>query len=130
MMHSRSTILVFAMIVARGVRQSDEKAVYWYKRAAELGVVKAQCNLGVCLINGIGCEGNAKEAVAWFRKAARRGDEKAMFNLWECYRDGEGVRKSKSLGLSWLRKAAEQGHATAERFLGKLSATATKGKHP
>ena len=92
--------------------------------------MKAQCNLGVCLIDGIGCAKNAEEAVSWFRKAAKRGDEKAMFNLWECYRDGEGVRKSKSLGLSWLRKAAEHGDAKAERILGKLSATVTKGKHP
>ena len=31
----------------RGVMRSDEKAVQWYRKAAQQGEPKAQCNLGV-----------------------------------------------------------------------------------
>ena len=30
----------------RGVEQDDEQAVFWYRKAAEQGNARAQCNLG------------------------------------------------------------------------------------
>jgi len=60
------------------------------------------------------------------RDIAARDDADAQYQLYfDCRDRGENVEC-----IKWLRKAAEQGHATAERILGKLSATATKGKHP
>ncbi len=57
---------------------------------------------------------------------AQKGDAMAQYQLYFDCRD----RGDNAEGVRWLRKAAEHGDAKAERILGKLSATVTKGKHP
>ena len=66
----------------------------------------------------------------WLRRAAQNGLPEAEYELGFVYEDGNPVRRSFRKAVEWYRKAAEHGHATAERILGKLSATAKKGKHP
>ncbi|MBQ4385727.1 MAG: sel1 repeat family protein [Kiritimatiellae bacterium] len=73
--------------------------------------------------------GENVECIKWLRKAARNGLPDAEYEMGFVYEDGNLVRRSFRKAVEWYRKAAEQGHATAERILGKLSATATKGKH-
>ena len=47
----------------RGVEQSDEETVQWYRQAANQGHAAAQFSLGVAYRNGQGVEQSDKEAV-------------------------------------------------------------------
>ena len=55
-----------------GTEEDNEKAFYWFTKAANRGEVTAQNNLGVCYDNGFGTEENPAEAMAWYKKAAER----------------------------------------------------------
>lgn len=91
--------------------QNEEKAVYWFRKAAEQGYVPAQCNLGVFLLSGI--KKDEKQAVVWLRKAAEKGSSQAQYELGYCYNYPIGVNKDPKQAFYWYRKAAEQGHRDA-----------------
>ena len=62
-----------------------DKALKWYRKAAEQGLATAQCNLGWCYDNGRGVTQNYAEAAKWYRKAAEQGYAHAQFNLGYYY---------------------------------------------
>ena len=62
----------------RGVREDDEEAVRWYRRAAEQGHAPAQTNLGWMYENGRGVRRDRVEAVRWYRLAAEQGNADAQ----------------------------------------------------
>ena len=95
-----------------------DKAVEWYRKAAEQGHNWAQNNLGNCYYNGKGVPQDYAKAVDWYRKAAEQGLANAQNNLGNCYRFGEGVTKDYAKAVEWYRKAAEQGLANAQNNLG------------
>src|SRR2546423_14971895 len=68
-----------------GLRENQQPAVLWYRKAAEQGNSKAQNSLGVLYWSGNGVERNKQEAMEWYRKAARQGDANAMFNIGAAY---------------------------------------------
>lgn len=94
--------------------KDDERAVYWYRKAAEQGHADAQFNLGLAYRSGKGVRQNYSEAVKWFRSAAIQGHADAQFNLGLAYRDGEGVRQNYSEAVKWFRNAAIQGCVDAQ----------------
>ena len=65
----------------RGVAKDDYEAVKWYRKAADQGDARAQCNLGLMYENGRGVSKDEYEAVKWFRKAAEQGYENAKKTL-------------------------------------------------
>ena len=65
----------------RGVPQDNEKAIAWYRKAAEQGHAIAQCNVGWMYENGRGVPRDYEKAIAWYRKAAEQGNERAQENL-------------------------------------------------
>ena len=54
---------------------------YWYRLAAEEGLVDAQCSLGVAYDEGKGVPRDYAEAARSYRLAAEQGDASALFNL-------------------------------------------------
>ena len=94
--------------------------LYWKKRAAELGHVEAQCDLGNCYYGGKDVAQDYIEAVKWYRMAAEQGNVKAQDGLGECYYYGFGISKDYSEAVKWYRKAAEQGYASAQKTLGDM----------
>ena len=97
-----------------GVPLDEEKAVAWYRKAAEQGYTNAQCNLGDCYSGGRGVPQDYVEAVKWYRKAAEQGDSAAAYILALCYYDGHGVLQDSAEAAKWFRKAAEQNLAQAQ----------------
>jgi hypothetical protein len=93
------------------------EAVNWFRKAAEQGLVAAQCNLGLCYALGRGVAKDESEGVNWFRKAAEQGHARAQYYLGVCYERGRGVAKDESEAVNWYRKAAEQGDVFAVREL-------------
>jgi hypothetical protein len=58
----------------KGVAQSHDEAVKWYRLAAAQGQVNALYNLGVCYSNGLGA---LHEALPFFKRAAAKGHDGA-----------------------------------------------------
>ena len=65
----------------RGVRQDDEEAVRWYRRAAEQGHASGQYNLGFMYENGRGVRRDRVEAARWYQLAAEQGNASAQERL-------------------------------------------------
>ena len=110
--------LGYMYLDGRGVEQSDEAAVRWFRESAEQGNVFAQNDMGILYLDGRGVEQSDTEAVAWFRKAAEQGNAAAQTNLGIMCRNGRGVKQSDTEAVAWFRKAAEQGNAAAQTNLG------------
>ena len=104
----------------RDVIQNDEKAVKWYRRAAEQEHAVAQYDLGWMYQQGRGVSQDSGEAVRWFRKAARQGYADAQNNLGWRYQYGRGVVQNYAEAVKWYHKAAEQGHNDAQSRLDEL----------
>jgi TPR repeat protein len=103
-----------------GVTQSHEKAVKWYRKAAEQGYAIAQYNLGIKYSRGQGVAQNNAEAIKWYHRAAEQGYVTAQYHLAARYREGQGVMQNHAEAAKWYRKAAEQGHAEAQFLLGAM----------
>ena len=98
--------------------KDEKEAVKWYTKAADQGLARGQCNLGVCYDNGTGVAKDEKEAVKWYTKAAEQGYTRAQLYLGISYQNGTGVIKDEKEAVKWYTKAAEQGNADAECNLG------------
>ena len=59
----------------------NEKAVYWFKRAAKLGDPEAQFNLAMMYATGKGAQRNYVQAYAWFKLAAENNYQNANASL-------------------------------------------------
>ena len=56
-----------------GLLQNREKAVEWYRKAAQGGSVLAMHNLGDCYLNSVGVAYSPAQAYAWYKACAEHG---------------------------------------------------------
>ena len=103
-----------------GVSVDDERAEFYFRKAAEKRVAEAMVHLGNRALAGIGHEGKADTAAAvdWFRKAADEGSLQGMFLV------GLHLSKSTDPKLSaqagdFLKDSAEGGYPPAQNELAK-----------
>lgn len=102
-----------------------EKALSYYRTAAELGNGNAQLNLGYMYAMGYGCNQNYEKSVEYtlmateneFYEAAR---EKAFYNMGNKYEHGNGVEQSYEKAMEYYELAAKTGHPRAEYSIGRL----------
>lgn len=111
-----------------GVAPNDEKARYWFGKAAPVnqdvagtGKLSSYLTLGQIYEHGWGVRKDPAQAAKWFklaadeyRKLAEAGDLIAMHRLAGMYRTGTGVSQDKSQLREWLRRAAEGGYFEAQ----------------
>ena len=90
-----------------GTGKDVDKAEYYYRRAAELGHVGAQANLGSLLLDRTPPQGS--EAVIFLRQAAIGGDAKAQFMIGVQYFNGDYLTRDYVLAYAWLSLAAKAG---------------------
>ncbi|MCC6471908.1 MAG: SEL1-like repeat protein [Alphaproteobacteria bacterium] len=83
------------------------KALYWYQRAAALGVARAQNDIGYMVENGFGIAKDPRRAADWYRIAGEQGWGKAQVNLGRMYESGSGVPQDLKEALYWYRLAAD-----------------------
>lgn len=104
-------------------KKDYDKAVYWFEKAAEQGIVEALYNLGVCYANGEGVSQDYTTAAYWYEKAAEQGYAKAQLNLGHLYfhYNGVGIKFDWEKALYWYEKAALQGNAKAQTQTGLLT---------
>ena len=105
---------------ANGAPKDDTQAVYWFRKAAERGFAKAQCNLGLCYAKGEGVPKDERVAAEWYRKAADQDFAQAQFLLGGAYFFGEGLLQDSEQALAWVAKAEQQGYPLAKEALPML----------
>jgi TPR repeat protein len=113
--------LALASLYARGigVDKDQGKAVKWCRKAAEQGLARAQCLLGLYYASGEGIKKRDKlESARWLRRAADQGLAEGQYNLGLCYASGDGVDRNPAEAAAWFRKAADQALPEAESELG------------
>ena len=96
------------------VEASSEKAVEWFRKAADAGYVSAQNNLGIMLGDGDGVEKNPDFALYWLKKSYRAGDQNAAQNIAITYRENGKFKRA----IHWFIKLASTGDEDAILQLG------------
>jgi TPR repeat protein len=103
-----------AHLVGDGVSKDSDKALEFYRQAADMGHPQAQEDLGLIYYTGYGVEQNFVEAVKWYKKAALQGRTKSAYDLGIMHCRGEGTPVDDSEGAKWILVAAEAGSAEAQ----------------
>ena len=128
------TLLISASLAFSAFGGQFEDAVFAYQRGdyakayrlfkplAELGVPRAQFNLGVMYETGRSVPQDYSEAAMWYRKAAEQGIPAAQHNLGAMFSKGQGVPQDYSEAAKWYLKAAERGVPQSQFNLGLLYA--------
>ena len=103
-----------------GQQVDPEKAVLWYRQAAQKGLAKAQFALAHSYATGNGLKQSYTEAFPWMHQAALQGEVDAMYLLGVMHAEGLGTTIDVEQAKSWLEKAAAQEHLDAADYLKKL----------
>ena len=104
-----------------GLPASDDKAMEWFGKAADLGSTRGMVALGVKLFNraveNVEPEKNAPAARLVLERAAALGQRDAMRVLSRIHENGIGVAADPKQAVAWLRKAAAFEDAAALNML-------------
>ena len=100
--------------------QNYENAIECYSKAAELGLLEAQNELGNMYYFGLGVERDYSKAFNYYRNAAKAGYVDAQNSLGECYLLGKGVDRDNEKAIKWIKRAAEQGNVFAQKSMGEF----------
>ena len=103
-----------AHLVGDGVPKDSDKALEFYRQAADKGHPQAQEDLGLIYYTGYKVKQNYVEAVKWYKKAALQGRIKSAYDLGIMHCRGEGTPVDDSEGAKWILVAAEAGSAEAQ----------------
>jgi serine/threonine protein kinase/TPR repeat protein len=95
------------------VDQNFPEALRLISRAAEMGNLQAQGNLGVMYINGEGTPKDVDKAFKLFKEGAEKGHPSCMFYYAMCFQGGVGVKKDPEEARQWYIKAAKAGSRPA-----------------
>jgi uncharacterized protein len=110
----------------RGVAKNNEKAMRYFRLAAEKGLSEAQFSLAECYYLGNGTSRNPSEAAKWYGLAAQQCLAIAQFKLGLRYSKGDGVPKNTLFGYMWLNISAVEGDPYAKRCRDFLEMTMTR----
>lgn len=70
-------LALYAFEGVGGEAKSPQLAAQWFRKAADLGLIDSQYNLGRLYEQGLGVNRNPAEAYKWYLIAARSGDEES-----------------------------------------------------
>jgi len=91
-------------------KRNLNKAIKWYRSAANKGHAKAQYRLGILYYK----QKNYKKAKYWLRKRAKADEADAQYHYANILRFGLSGKQQTSAARKWYLKAARQGHKHAQ----------------
>ncbi|KAJ3332617.1 Protein sel-1 1 [Blyttiomyces sp. JEL0837] len=117
-----------------GLKMDLEKAVEWYRKAAQSGSVIGMHALSLAYYYGDGVRENVKLSTRIMLEAANRGFElsqmemglrcengdEAIHSIGRLYSEGLGVEQDWAIARSWFDKAVDLDHAPAKVSLGRM----------
>lgn len=101
----------------RGFEQSFEKAVKYYKMAAERGERQAQENLGYCYYYGRDGEPDYEKAFNYFAMGAFDGHLVSLYKIGDMYYNGYYVEKNMKEAYAIYMRCLDTMTEFAERFV-------------
>ena len=84
------------------LKKDINQAVFYYKKAADLGSAVGMSNYGLCLREGLGVVKDTKTAIKYFKLAVEEGNPRAAFHLGNTLSDPRE-------GNKYLKYAADHG---------------------
>jgi len=105
--------LVYAQGLA-GTPRNEARALDLFQKAASAGHTRAQINLGILYMRGLGLPRDLVNARAWLEKAAASGDPQALYTLGRAMDESsEQIAPDPVRAADLYRRAAEKGHVLA-----------------
>ena len=86
-----------------------EKAIYWFRKAADQNFGLALFAMGQCYDLGRGVKQDLSEAFHWYEKAANQKVNIASYFLGWMYYDGRGTEQNIAKALSYWEQAVSEG---------------------
>ena len=105
-------------VLGAEVHPDLKESLYWFERAAHSGHLKAQGNLGMMKLKGVGTAQNLEEGFYWLSKVAESGHAKSKFHVGLMMLVGQGTAKNVSKGLDLLYESANAGDVEAQMTIG------------
>ena len=105
-----------------------EKALEYFKKAAEKGSVTSAYNVGVFYNTGKGVRQDKEEAFRWFEKAAEKGYMLGQYVCGKALIYGTGTEKDYIKAEFWLKKAADQGDEESANLLRSIRSAVEEAK--
>ncbi len=110
-----------------GVAQDDEKAAFWYEKAASHGSIDANIFWGLCLINGKGVTADPTRGKEYLKRYIKHFDKEAFNNhygslylaLGKLYLQGTYVKRKPVAAYRYFENATKAGNIEAMYFLGQ-----------
>jgi len=96
-----------------GVSEDVIQAIHWYTKAAELGHIPAQFNLGLCYYRDAACR-DVKKMSYWLKEAAENGFRFPVDTLYSQLGDLHREMGKKSEAMYWYTKGADLNIAEAQ----------------
>lgn len=108
----------------QGISEDENRAIYWWKKAAAQGNVESMFQLGSAYLFGSQTAKMVadpdREAAIWYFQAASAGHAEAQYHLGLLFLAGKGVIDSRQEAVRWFQKAAAQGHPEAKKAVSSI----------
>ena len=111
------------------VEENDRMRRYYYKRAAESGILEGMEKYAYSLMydeGGFASPEAMREAVIYFRLAKSLGSNDAKFELALAYLDGKGTKRMPEEAMRLLKELAKDNYAAAQVRLGDIYVKSSK----
>ncbi|MDI9819099.1 MULTISPECIES: tetratricopeptide repeat protein [unclassified Legionella] len=112
-----------------GDKRDEQQALYWYKKAAELGDGDALYKLGLLSETGVATKLDFVNAVNYYQQAASKGNEKAKLALARMHQYGLGVSKDNQKAAELYKELAANNNTYAQYQLGVIYFDGINGEH-
>jgi len=104
----------------RGVTRDVDKALTWWRSAAERGDIGAQYALGsLYLFGNGGVQKNIEDGLRWLEAAGSQGHLQTLMLLGSLYSGQDGFPPDIRRAIHWYLMAARRGYVPAQRALGR-----------
>ncbi|CAL4066256.1 unnamed protein product, partial [Meganyctiphanes norvegica] len=110
---------------SHAVKQSNDTALKYFKRAAEQNNAVGQSGLGLMYLHGRGVPQDYKMALKYFTLAAEQGWVDGQLQLGNMYFSGLGVRRDYKMAIKYFNLASQSGHILAFYNLAQMQASGT-----
>ena len=101
----------------KGVAKDEQKALYWYNKAADQGNARGQAFAALMYLNGKGTEVDLQKGFQLAKASADQDNAQGQYVLGTCYLYGEGTDRNVKIAWDWLTKASNKGHKYAKKTL-------------
>jgi uncharacterized protein len=119
-----SAQMLYGMMLAGlpQLKQTYDKALPWFLKAAQAGSPYAQYQIGTGLLNGRGCQCDNIKGEIWLEKAAQADESDAQVSLAEYLLRGKPSSEALQGAKIWLERAVKQNNVSAKLLLSSILA--------